>query len=109
MPRFPATSPTASTLSDSVFSALVQKARKKPGPRHPRHAGDTYLDPLPAARAEAQRSADHTRLRNYAPVQGEPALLDAVVARLARRSGQPERAIDRERVQIVGGATVGCS
>lgn len=106
MPRFPLTSPSAATLSDSVYSALVLKARGRPGPIHPLHVGDTYREPLLEARAEAQRSEDHPRLHNYAPVQGEPALLAAVAEHLERRAGV---AVDRERIQIVGGATVGFS
>ena len=58
------------------------------------------------ARAEEQRTADHPRLHNYAPVQGEPALLDAIVADVARRNGI---ALDRERIQVVAGATSGFS
>jgi N-succinyldiaminopimelate aminotransferase len=105
MPRFPRTSPAASSLSDSVYSQLVVKARGRPGPVHPLHVGDTYREPLFEARAEAQRTADHPRLHNYAPVQGEAAFLDAIVEHLARR-GLP---IDRENVQVTSGATTGFS
>ncbi len=105
MPRFPSSSPSASTLSDSVFSQLVAKARALPGPIHPLHVGDTYREPLAAAQAEAQRTADHPRLHNYAPVQGEPALLDAIEERLATRGGP----VDRETIQVTCGATSGVS
>ena len=91
-------------LSDRVFGALVAKARGRGGTVYPLHVGDTYLDPLPAARAEAQRAEQHSRLHNYAPVQGEPALLDAIVERLARRPGVD---VDREDIQVVAGATSG--
>jgi N-succinyldiaminopimelate aminotransferase len=104
MPRFPASSPSASTLSDSVFSQLVAKARTRPAPVHPLHVGDTYREPLLAARAEAQRTADHPRLHNYSPVQGEPALLDAIEERLARHAR-----VDREDIQVTSGATSGVS
>src|SRR5262249_41790121 len=99
-------SPTTSTLSDSVYSALVQKARGRPGPVHALHVGDTYREPLLAARAESQRTGDHPRLHNYAPVQGEPPFLDAVADRLERRSGIR---VARERIQIVSGGTLGFS
>lgn len=66
------------------------------------HVGDTYLDPLPAARAEAQRSADVPRLHNYAATQGEPRLLAAIVEKLRRRSSVT---IDSSRIQVMAGAT----
>ncbi|MFO0757654.1 MAG: pyridoxal phosphate-dependent aminotransferase [Byssovorax sp.] len=106
MPRHPLTSDSADSLSDRVYSVLVQKARGLPGPIYPLHVGDTYREPLVAARAESQRSEHHPRLHNYAPVQGEPALLDAIVERLEARSG---RSIDRELVQVTAGATSGFS
>ncbi len=106
MPRHPRVAPTAVGLSDSIFSSLVSKAKGRPGPIYPLHVGDTYLDPLPAARSEAQKTADHPRLHNYAPVQGEPALLDAIEAHLKRVGGV---SIDRECVQVMSGATGGLS
>jgi N-succinyldiaminopimelate aminotransferase len=66
--------------------------------------GDTWLEPIPEARAEAQRTAEHPRLHNYAPVQGEPALLDAVRRRLSARSGEE---MDPECIQAMPGATAG--
>jgi N-succinyldiaminopimelate aminotransferase len=104
MPRHPRVAPSAAGLSHDVYSALVERARGRPGPVHPLHVGDTWLDPLPAARAEAQRSADHPRLHGYAPVQGEPALLDAIRRRLASRHGAD---VDPACLQVMPGATTG--
>jgi N-succinyldiaminopimelate aminotransferase len=117
MPRHPRHAPTADSLSDRVYGSLVAEARLRagrdggdpqtPGPAGPIHAlnvGDTYLEPLPAARAEAQKSAGHPRLHNYAPVQGEAALLDAIVARVRRTRGID---LDREGIQVMPGATAG--
>jgi len=104
MPRFPAVAETSLGLSDRVFGALVAKARARGGRVHPLHVGDTYLDPLVAAQAEAQRSIDHPRLHNYSPVQGEPVLIDAVLRHVERRAGVT---LDRELVQVVSGATAG--
>lgn len=104
MPRFPHVAATSEGLSDRVFGTLVARARARGGRVHALHVGDTYLDPLPAAQAEAQRSADTSRLHNYAPVQGEPALLDAIVRHVGRRAGV---ALDRELVQVMSGATAG--
>jgi N-succinyldiaminopimelate aminotransferase len=104
MPRFPAISPTSATLSDRVYSVLAQKARERPGPVYPLHVGDTYREPLLAARAESQRSADVPRLHGYSPVQGEPTLLDAIIDDVRARTGV---ALDREALQVVAGATSG--
>jgi N-succinyldiaminopimelate aminotransferase len=106
MPRFPKTSRFAEGLSDRVFGRLAARAKEKSGPIYALHVGDTWLDPYEGARAEAQRTADHARLHNYAAVQGEPLLLDAIVKHLERRGGC---VVDRECVQVVSGATAGLS
>lgn len=102
MPRFPLSSPTAEGLSDRVFGQLTPRDPSKPVA--PLNVGDTYLEPIACARAEAQRSASHPRLHNYAPVQGEPALLDAVLDKVRRRSGVE---LQRSNVQVMAGATSG--
>jgi N-succinyldiaminopimelate aminotransferase len=104
MPRFPLVAETSQSLSDRVFGQLVAKAKARGGTFHALHVGDTYMDPLPAARAEAMLSKDFARLHNYAPVQGEPALLDAILRHVKRRAGV---ALDRELVQVMSGATAG--
>jgi N-succinyldiaminopimelate aminotransferase len=104
MPRHPRVSSSSNGLSDRVYGALAERARKMLGPVYPLHVGDTWLEPLPAARAEAQRTAEHPRLHNYAPVQGEGALLQAIRARLAARHGAE---IDPECLQVMPGATGG--
>ncbi len=106
MARHPDASPTAATLSDRVYSALAERARARQARVFPLQVGDTWLEPPPFARAEAQRGADHPRLHNYSPVQGEPALLDAIQARLATRFGER---VDRDAIQVMVGATCGLS
>ena len=106
MPRHPRISATTDSLSAGVFSQLAKKAREHRGRLYPLHVGDTYLDPFPAARAEAQRSSDHRLLHNYSPVQGEPALLAAIARRLERRTGDP---VEIDRIQVMSGATSGLS
>ena len=106
MPKFPHTAASAGSLSDRVFSRLAARAKEHEGPIYPLHVGDTWMEPLEAARAEAQRTDAHPRLHNYAPVQGEPALLDAIEAHLKRRG---ECLVDRECVQVTSGATAGLS
>jgi N-succinyldiaminopimelate aminotransferase len=105
MPRFPGTAATAVSLSDRVFSELAKKARGRAG-IFPLHVGDTYREPVAVAQAEAQRTADHPRLHNYAPVQGEPELLSAIGERLERRVG---RRVEPECIQVMSGATSGLS
>jgi N-succinyldiaminopimelate aminotransferase len=104
MPRFPRHAASAEGLSDRVFGQLVQKQQARGERVYALHVGDTYLDPLPAAQAEAQRSSERPRLHNYAPVQGEPELLDAILAKVKRRSGVT---LDRGSLQVMAGATGG--
>ena len=104
MPRFPRSASRAEGLSDRVFGQLVQRSSASTQHVYPLHVGDTYLEPLPAARAEAQRTSDRARLHNYAPVQGEPELLDAIIAKVERRSGVT---LARDCVQVMSGATAG--
>jgi len=105
MPRHPQTATTAQTLSDRVFSQLAQRASTM-ADVYSLHVGDTYREPLDAARAEKQLTADHPRLHNYAPVQGEPTLLHEIGKHIERRSGH---SIDPSRVQVTSGATSGLS
>ncbi|MGE0786074.1 MAG: pyridoxal phosphate-dependent aminotransferase [Sandaracinaceae bacterium] len=106
MARFPRTSTSAQGLSDRVFSRLAARAAERPGGVYPLHVGDTWLEPLDVARAEAQRTSEHPRLHNYAPVQGQPELLTAIEAHLSRRGGC---LVDGSCVQVTSGATAGLS
>jgi N-succinyldiaminopimelate aminotransferase len=105
MARFPAPSATTASLSHDVYSSLAARARGR-RPVYALQVGDTWLEPPECARAEAQRTADHPRLHCYAPVQGEPALLAAIEARLLARCGER---VDREDLQVMLGATGGLS
>src|SRR5512138_43587 len=104
MARHPDVSPTTSTLSAGVYSALVERAKARGDRIYALQVGDTWRDPPACARAEAQRTADRPRLHAYAPVQGEPVLLDAIQERLRERFGE---AVDREAIQVMLGATAG--
>jgi N-succinyldiaminopimelate aminotransferase len=101
MPRFPETAPSSHSLSDGVFGKLVQRASATQRV-YSLHVGDTYLEPLDVARAEAQLSGSIPRLHNYAPVQGEPELLRAIVRKVQKRSGVT---VDPACVQVMAGAT----
>ncbi|HEX2675980.1 MAG TPA: pyridoxal phosphate-dependent aminotransferase [Polyangiales bacterium] len=109
MPRFPSPAPSAVGLSDRVFGQLVRKSgSKSESPKdtrlYPLHVGDTYLEPLPLARAEAQVTSSRAKLHTYSPVQGEPELLRAIADKVARRSGVQ---LDIENLQVMSGATAG--
>lgn len=106
MPRFPDVAATSAELSDRIFSRLAERARARGGHIHALHVGDTWMEPLVAARAEMQKTGEPARLHNYAPVQGEPAFLDAIVRHVQRYRGV---ALDRELLQVVSGATSGLS
>ncbi|HEX6240183.1 MAG TPA: pyridoxal phosphate-dependent aminotransferase, partial [Polyangiales bacterium] len=101
MPRYPHPASTAAGFSDVVFGP-PRAGDAASSSAYPLHVGDTYLEPLAAAQAEAQRTAEHPRLHNYAPVQGESELLDAIQRKLARRSGA---AVQRDNIQVMAGAT----
>lgn len=102
MPRFPQTAVSAQSLSAGVFGKLVERSGAASTRVYSLHVGDTYLEPLEIARAEAQRSEAHPRLHNYAPPQGEPELLRAIVGKVQRRSGI---ALDPASIQVMSGAT----
>ncbi|MGB5548632.1 MAG: hypothetical protein WBM74_18775, partial [Polyangiales bacterium] len=79
MPRFPNISEHAHSVSARVYSNLAQRAHAKHAEVFPLHVGDTYREPVEAARAERQLSEEHPGLHAYAPVQGEPSAIDAFV------------------------------
>lgn len=106
MPRFPHISEHAHSVSERVYSNLAERARVKNERIYPLHVGDTYRDPIAAAQAEHQLSREHPGLHKYAPVQGEPSLIDAFVEYVEGRHGET---LDRERVQVMSGATAGLS
>jgi N-succinyldiaminopimelate aminotransferase len=101
MPRFPHAAPSAQSLSDRVFGHLVRRSSAVERV-YPLHVGDTYLEPLAEARAEAQVTAQRPRLHNYSPVQGEPELIEAIRDKVARRSGVQ---LDSANIQVMAGAT----
>lgn len=106
MPRFPNISEHAHSVSARVYSQLAQRARAKNAEVYPLHVGDTYRDPVPAAQAEHQLSAEHRGLHQYAPVQGEPSAIAAFLDYVRARHGET---LDRELVQLMSGATAGLS
>lgn len=106
MPRHPAPARSATQLASRVFQPLLERARRHPGPLYHLDVGDTWMEPLDAARCEHLLTRDHPLLHAYAPPQGEPALLDAIEVVLAGRGGGQ---VARDDIQVVSGATAGLS
>lgn len=106
MPRFPHISDHARSVSHRVYSSLEARARSNNDRIYPLHVGDTYREPIEAAQAEHQRTSDHPGMHKYAPVRGEPELIDAFVAHVEARHGET---LDPELVQVMSGATAGLS
>lgn len=108
MPRLPRVAATTGTLSTTVFSQLASRAAALQAQGRtifPLHVGDTWMEPPLVARAESQHTDGNPGLHQYAPVQGMRVLLDAIERRLERLG----RAVPRERLQVVNGATSGLS
>jgi N-succinyldiaminopimelate aminotransferase len=103
MPRHPELSSAHLGLSSRVYTSLLALAETHAPEVFALNVGDTYRLPPACARTEALPSDAVHRLYNYASVQGEPRLLDAIVSDLARR-GRP---VSRERIQVTAGATSG--
>ncbi len=106
MPRFPKVSKHAHSVSARVYSNLEQRALAKNEAIYRLHVGDTYRDPVAAARAENQLSAEHAGLHKYAPVHGEPSLIEAFIAYVETRHGET---LNPDLVQVMSGATAGLS
>ena len=104
MPRFPNISHRGDTLSDSIYSTLVERTRAAKKRIFPLHVGDTYREPLMQARAEFQLSREHPALHAYSATQGDPELIDALIENVYKRQ---EVRIDREALQVMAGATAG--
>ena len=89
-----------------MYSTLAKRARAKNDEIFPLHVGDTYRDPVVAARAERQLTSEHPGLHKYAPVHGEPGLIDAFIEYVQGRHGET---LSPENVQVMSGATAGLS
>jgi N-succinyldiaminopimelate aminotransferase len=118
MPRYPGISPAHQGLSARVYTSLLTLAEAHAPEVFALNVGDTSRPPAFSPRPSsldahdasasgasclASTSAKNPRLYNYAAVQGDPLLLDAIVADLARR----DRPVARERIQVTAGATSG--
>jgi N-succinyldiaminopimelate aminotransferase len=111
MPRYPGISSAHQGLSARVYTSLLTLAEAHASEVFALNVGDTSRPPAfscgqstpDPTQPSASGSAKNPRLYNYAAVQGDPLLLDAIVADLERR-GRP---VTRERIQVTAGATSG--
>ncbi len=102
MPRYPHIAPTIAAMEAAVYSRLVDRVARQEGEVYPFHVGDTWMEPAEGTRMEDLTVAEYPGMHRYAPVQGLPALLDAVVERTRERTGA---ATERGDVLIAAGAT----
>lgn len=80
-------SPFADRIADRIADRTARGGATPDRPIYPLHVGDTWRDPLPAARVENCRSEDHPRLHAYGDTRGLPALLERLSAKLRDRNG----------------------
>jgi aspartate/methionine/tyrosine aminotransferase len=104
MPRHPHFSPSVDDMSGAVYSALAHRLASFPGEVYPLHVGDTWMEPPEGCRMEDLTVAQYPGMHRYAPPQGMPALLDALVEQMRLRSGA---ATERENILVATGATGG--
>lgn len=102
MPRHPTHAPSISGLSGSVYSALAERLSRQVGEVYPLQVGDTWMEPPEGCRMEDLRVVDHPGLHRYAPVEGMPGLLGAIVERVRARTGV---STERSEVLVTTGAT----
>jgi N-succinyldiaminopimelate aminotransferase len=102
MPRHPGFSPSVQDISGAVYSALAHRLATYQGEVFPLHVGDTWMEPAEGCRMEDLHVAEYPGMHRYAPPQGMPALLDAIVERVRARTGVPT---ERDNVLVATGAT----
>jgi aspartate/methionine/tyrosine aminotransferase len=99
VPKHPALAREAQ-LRQSVFAGLLGKLARRSGPTYPLHIGDACFAPGADWQAAAPASPSLGRYGNPA---GDPALVDALLAKVAASNGMTS--ISAERLQITIGAT----
>ena len=102
MPRHPRTASSLVDVGGSVFSALAHRLASHKGEVYPLHVGDTWLEPAEGCRMQDLDVEQNPGMHRYAPPQGIPSLLDAVVDRTRARTGA---ATERGNVLVAAGAT----
>jgi N-succinyldiaminopimelate aminotransferase len=103
MPCYPRLSQATDGLSAQVYTSLLAIAQASGREVYALNVGDTYLEPPECASVTALAKLRTKGLHRYAEVRGEPALLDAIVGDLERRT----RPVPRESIQVTAGGTSG--
>ena len=85
-----------------MFSSLAHRLAEYRGEVYPFHVGDTWLEPAEGCRMQDLTIAEHPGMHRYAPPQGMPRLIDAIVERVRVRTGAPT---ERANVLVSAGAT----
>jgi len=102
MPRFPDYAPSVAGMSGSLYASLTERLARYRGEIYPLYVGDTWMEPPEGCRMEDLRVAEHPGMHRYAPVQGVPRLVDALVERTRARTGV---STERDSVLVTAGAT----
>src|ERR1700753_6822 len=102
MPRHPHVSSSVAGISGAVYSALAHRLAQFEGEVYPLHVGDTWMEPPAGCRMEDLTVKEFPGMHRYAPPQGTPELLDALVEEARRRTGV---ATERENVLVATGRT----
>src|SRR5689334_2765158 len=102
MPRHPHYAPSVQEMSGGVYASLVDRLSRHAGEVYPLYLGDTWMEPPEGCRMEDFRVSEFPGMHRYAPVEGLPKLLDAIVERTRARTGVPT---ERSNVLVTAGAT----
>ncbi len=104
MPRPPRAADATTRMPAAVFSPVAHRLAERQGPIYPLHVGDTWMEPFEGGRMEDLRVVEHPGMHRYAPTQGIPPLIDALVEKLRTHNQLP---CERNSVLVTGGATAG--
>jgi len=102
VPPYPKSASSIAAIESSVYSALAHRIGSYEGEIYPLHVGDTWLEPAVGCRMQDLTVDEHPGMHRYAPPQGLPTLIDAIVDRARERTGVPT---ERENVLVTTGAT----
>ena len=102
MPRYPEYARSVCGIAGAVYSSLAHRLDEFEGEVYPLHVGDTWLEPAEGCRMQDLDVSQYPGMHRYAPPQGLPRLIDAVVERVRSRTGV---AVERGNVLIAAGAT----
>ena len=104
MPLPPRFASAADSIRGSVFSALAGRIHQIDGEVYPFHVGDTWMEPLEAARMENLTVAAHPGMHRYAQPNGLPELLERLALRVQQRTGLD---VGADNLCVTAGATGG--